>query len=187
MNFLEAIEKLDNHNQTIKNNFTKSISSDNTDSLNKSSYGFDNIKSRCTEEIYNTLDSKEMVINNYTFNLKKQKDHISAHNWISCKDSNGMGCEAHIVLGNTKTLNITLFRYPEKESFPREREDHIIYENYSEYIKDLTKSKEFALDNIRSAHENTDRILRKEQYNVKYLLCEVTLLKNILNLIEATM
>ena len=187
MNFLEAIEKLNNHNQNIKNNFMESISSDKTHSLNKSVYGLDNIKYRYTEAEYNTLNSKEITINNHLFNLKIQKDHISAHNWMSCKDSNGIGCEAHIVLGDAKTLNITLFRYPEKNRFPREREDHIIYKNYSEYIKDLLKSKEFALDNIRSAHENTDVILRKEQYNVKYLLCEVTLLKNIFNLIESNM
>lgn len=186
MNFLEAIEKINYYNQNIKDNFTKIISSYNTDSLNKPSYGFDNIKSRCTDEIYNALDSKEIIINDYTFNLKRQKDHISAHSWISCKDVNGLGCEIHIVLGNEKTLNITLFRCPEKKSFPRKREDHTIYMNYSEYIKDLAKSKEFILDNIRSAHENTDRILRKEQENVKYLLSEVSLLNNVFNLIEST-
>lgn len=186
MNFIQAIDNLDYYNKSIVTNIEARIAADNNASLINSAYRLETIKRRCTEEIYNNLDSKAITINNYIFELRTQKrGYISAHNFISCRDMNGIGCEIHIVLGNTKTLDLTIFRYPKVNSFPKERESHIIHDNYSQYLKDLTKTKQLALANLRSKYENKNKILITDQYHIKYLLAEITLLNNIINLIES--
>ena len=77
MNFIQAIDNLDHCNKSIITNIEARIAADNKTSLINSAYRLETIKRRCTEEIYNNLDSKVITINNYIFELRSEPPHLN--------------------------------------------------------------------------------------------------------------